>query len=133
MLYRDSFAQCPRCQVALGNFKFITGHMVWRCNDCTGIWMSPDVFQALVRILLPDSAAPNPRKRADAEGTLGCPECDRPMDKVWVGGGGYLLPGVPRVGTGHPVDRCKAHGTWFDRNELQAVLTTLAKVANKAE
>lgn len=133
MLYRDYFAQCPRCHVALGNFKFITGHMVWRCNDCTGIWMSPDVFHALTRILIPNSAAPSLRKRTDAEAALACPECERIMDKVWAGGGGYILPGVPRAGTGHAVDRCEVHGTWFDRNELQAVLTSLEKIANKPE
>ncbi len=74
------------------------------------------------------------RKRSDGEASLSCPECEREMEKVWMGpGGGYLLPGVQREGSSNSIDRCQEHGTWFDKSELQSVLTSLASLAKKAD
>jgi Zn-finger nucleic acid-binding protein len=134
MPYRDHFAQCPRCKLALEKFKIITGHSVQRCLDCAGIWMSPAVFAKLRDILVPDSVPPMARKRTDGGAILFCPECEREMEKVYMGeGGGYLLPGVPREGGNNAIDRCEEHGTWFDQSELQAVLTFLATLTKKPD
>lgn len=85
------------------------------------------IFMELARVLVPDSAPPIVRNRTDSEARLPCPECERDMEKVWLGeGGGYLLPGLPRNGNGNPIDQCEEHGTWFDQSELQAALTSLA-------
>lgn len=44
-----------------------------------------------------------------------CPRCDRAMDKVLAGVSARLL-----------LDRCAAHGLWFDHGELGALMRQLA-------
>ena len=97
--------------------------------DCAGIWMPPHVLLQLIQLLSPKSAPPIVRNRSDGEGNLPCPECQRDMQKVWVGdANGSQLPGLPREGKGRTIDRCPQHGSWFDHSELQSVLTGLASV-----
>lgn len=86
------------------------------CTDCAGIWLDAGELE----LLLGDAAAAHRVMDAfsaaeTSETPRRCPICRRKMQKVQVG----EADGKPEL-----IDRCKKeHGLWFDRGELQAVLT----------
>ena len=92
---------CPRCREA------IEGDHVARCPRCKGSWIADAIVEGRV-------AEVQGRKRAkldwvrDKRDALPCAACSQPMETL-------LLFEVP-------VDRCRAHGVWFDPGELDQVL-----------
>lgn len=110
MTMRDSFATCPRCD---GGLDEKGTRLV--CTQCEGVLVPElDVMTlvAEVRTLnVGEAVEPVPLDLETTETTeqaLRCPRCLTTMAK--------------RVLYGLTVDRCEAHGIWFDGKELQAAL-----------
>ena len=86
------------------------------CPWCHGLW-----FDAGELALLSEKLGRSLRvsegslERAEtSEKPLGCPRCDRAMDKVTLGASPKMV-----------LDRCAAHGLWFDQGELGALVRQL--------
>lgn len=94
--------KCPICQAPL-----VEAGRTNRCATCDGAWVREDVLVAMLEqsastlVTLP--------WRANAEDHVRpCPECAVAMQTV-------------ALGT-VALDRCAAHGIWFDAEELAALL-----------
>ena len=106
---------CPRCGVALfeGRSNDVT---LCACGSCGGVWLDNEVARRLVRACPPeaerlaDLAADYATVLGVPAGPADCPVCRATMRRVMV------------PPTSVEVDACDAHGTWFDRRELQAVV-----------
>jgi|SRR6185436_18971982 len=99
---------CPTCQIPL-----TTAGRTERCARCDGAWIHEDVLVGMMQetasamVFLPWM----PRDAAGAPGgeqVRACAVCARPMQPVSLGA--------------VALDRCVAHGVWFDATELAAVL-----------
>jgi Zn-finger nucleic acid-binding protein len=108
---------CPRCRAPLG----AGGRRA--CEGCGGAFVTEDALVALVaeadaeRIaddpLAFAHAARDPARALDASVRyLACPTCGEIMNRTTFG-----------ARSGIVVDVCAAHGTWFDRGELEASLS----------
>lgn len=118
---------CPACgeghrlgSRALGD----TGFTALECGVCAGLWLGAEVFESLeerARKLAAPAADPiavrkeiasRPRT-APPSGAFyrRCPVCGQRMTRI----------NFDQV-SGVILDRCGAHGLWFDANELDAVL-----------
>ena len=110
-MYRDSFTSCPVCP----NQALAHRGTVLDCRSCSGTWVPEPILHemtAYMKGLWDNSGASfvkNPRKK---EQTRGCPECRRGMIQI-------AIEGVA-------VERCRDHGVWFDREELQTALHRVA-------
>jgi len=86
------------------------------CPWCRGLWFDAGEVELLAEKLgrslrLGETGL----ERADGdEKPRPCPRCDKGMDKVLVGVSARLL-----------LDRCGAHGLWFDHGELGALMRQL--------
>ena len=123
MPLRDAFPTCPRCRAALDPRG--DRHV---CTGCDGALVTEPVVSQLIADMIGDQvsalgwagkvAEPQPLAflaRSSAQ-TLVCPCCDATMETL-------DLYGIA-------VDRCAAHGVWFDKQELADTLTR-AYDANK--
>jgi Zn-finger nucleic acid-binding protein len=103
---------CPRCDVPLRSIER-AGLVLGRCATCAGVWIDNTASRALAEgILSPDVVAvsvdPAPASDAvDVAPEIRCPRCAALLKRVF----------VPAAGIA--VDACSAHGTWFDRGELE--------------
>jgi Zn-finger nucleic acid-binding protein len=93
---------CPKCNVEL-----VEAGRTSRCETCDGAWVREEVLVAMLEqsantlVELPwrDNVEDHVRK---------CPECAAAMKTVALGD--------------VALDRCAAHGIWFDAKELAALL-----------
>lgn len=103
MPYRDEYEKCPRCNVELEDAGSVRA-----CSQCRGQWVPYDVLMEMAG----EMSRPNrPRMHAmrdEGRAALLCPGCGKAM-------GTWKLRKVD-------IDRCEAHGVWFDKDELEAVL-----------
>ena len=119
-MYRGTALRCPSCT---GQLEYARATLLaHRCPSCGGTWLGPEAAvhllnargglteQELVaaarqdhdgaRLVVPDSEARR------------CPSCDLEMSPMTIG--------KTRI------DSCPAHGTWFDRDEVELVVGTIA-------
>lgn len=107
---RDEIAPCPRCGAGLdanGTRRV--------CGQCQGVLVPDSEVRAMIAEAM-SFRGPVPEVAADlaletpatAEPSLTCPLCTSAMTK-------HTLHGIV-------IDRCVAHGLWFDGEELQHVL-----------
>jgi hypothetical protein len=87
------------------------------CPWCHGLWFDAGelalLSEKLGRTLRVAERSPEPAETG--EKPRECPRCDRAMDKI-------MLGTSPRV----LLDRCAAHGLWFDQGELGALVRQMA-------
>jgi len=87
------------------------------CLWCHGLWFDAGelalLSEKLGRDLTVNEAALE--RVSTPEKPRQCPRCDRPMDKVAFGAAARVL-----------LDRCAAHGLWFDHGELATLIGQLA-------
>jgi Zn-finger nucleic acid-binding protein len=111
---------CPRCQIQLfeGAAGGITMHA---CGGCGGVWLDNVSAQRLSQALpgeavtLAESASRAGRTHVDTAALIPCPVCAKALSRTRVASAGV------------DIDVCSAHGTWFDRDELQQVATAMKK------
>lgn len=105
---------CPRCQTAMKTVAVGTASLL-ECSRCEGIWVGVDVLQQICAEREKQAAVLG--MPASPEGPLGpekqiryvpCPECHQLMNRVNFAHCSHVI-----------VDVCKAHGTWFDKDELR--------------
>lgn len=106
---------CPRCQVDMTAIA-IGGSNLRECPKCEGFWADVDTFQQICAQQEKQAAVlgmPAPAVEA-ASGLekniryVPCPVCHKLMNRVNFAHCSHVI-----------VDVCKAHGTWFDKDELR--------------
>ncbi len=122
--------KCPRCSVEFLLVK-VSRKSFGECPSCGGLWVDNDTLQEICANQEQQQAIIgfNPErmlaiKAAEAQSGriyIPCPECKKLMNRRQFECSGVI------------VDWCKAHGAWFDRNELrQIVQFIMAGGLNKA-
>ncbi len=112
----DSDRRCPGCQVSMlrGDIGGIPLH---ECGRCYGLWLDAPTFericrdsekQAVVAAAKPSLGAP---VSAGPVRYVRCPQCESLMNRVNFANCSGVI-----------VDVCRAHGTWFDHNELHRIV-----------
>jgi len=92
------------------------------CYSCGGIWLDAGELELLledspVRDELLESFEIVPQAK---EKPRKCPQCRKRMEKVKVGKAGEVL-----------IDQCRnKHGIWFDKGELEAVISSCGEEEN---
>jgi Zn-finger nucleic acid-binding protein len=114
-------APCPRCKVSLFEGE-AHNHKLSGCGVCGGIFLDNEGSTRITRAH--DSIIANLAERAKDRAlansvdtrpkNLPCPHCSSPMQRV-------LARGVAEI------DFCAAHGTWFDRGEVNRVMSAYAR------
>lgn len=100
----------------------IGGEQMRQCQRCGGIWLEVAVFERICasreeQAAVLGTASPAPDRQVDprSEGNKvrysPCPQCGQIMNRI----------NFARC-SGVIVDICKGHGTWFDRDELSAIV-----------
>ena len=103
---------CPECSEAMVVFE-LDGVEIDRCLKCAGTWLDAGEIDQLARLRgdAPDRLTASIAK-ADAgeKGVRRCVRCSAKMRVV-------KLDAVE-------IDRCpRGHGLWFDRNEMESLLS----------
>jgi Zn-finger nucleic acid-binding protein len=117
----EGTACCPQCHTMLAEVdrETVVGYA---CNDCGGIWLDSETTTRVEATLdtrtiqvgeIASELSQNPAPPHEASPP--CPLCLNPMRT-------YVVPG-----TDVEVDACDAHGTWFDRGELQTLIRELVQ------
>jgi Zn-finger nucleic acid-binding protein len=100
--FRTATIDCPRCRTVA-----LTSGELRHCTKCKGSWIPTETLAEHVSTM---QANVNPKLiwKHEAREALPCAVCRRMMETA-------LLFDVP-------VDRCEAHGVWFDKDELSESL-----------
>jgi Zn-finger nucleic acid-binding protein len=121
---QKSGEKCPRCQKPL-TVMAIGASILEECGGCGGLWVDAASFQRLCDDKQEQAAylgmgspltAPLPHEPESEVRYVPCPACNRLMTRM----------NFARC-SGVIVDVCKGHGTWFDRDELRAILEFIRK------
>lgn len=111
---------CPRCRGELRKVKAEDEDEVEVCGQCSGMWLD---FQSFMRATNPLRV---PKKYADSQNTwhkpeagpvqyVSCPRCGRYMNRE----------NFSRI-SGIVIDRCRDHGVWLDKGELERIRLFIA-------
>lgn len=119
---------CPRCESEL-RIRMLEQGSVIECEGCEGLWVENRTFLRICRdaregaIPRAEPAATPPTLASSGEGMryIPCLLCGELMFRRQFTDGGRPSRVV--------VDRCRDHGTWLDRDELERVLSFLARSA----
>ncbi len=111
---------CPHCRVDLGRVR-VGPLAIEECPTCHGTWVETRVFEQLCQardgeatlagIATVLAAAPARRTIPTTARYIPCPVCARLMNRL----------NFARC-SGVIVDTCKAHGVWFDADELRRIV-----------
>jgi Zn-finger nucleic acid-binding protein len=113
-------AMCPRCNVELLIVR-VSQKTLSECKSCGGLWVDRDTLQEICTTQEHQQAVmgfnPEPTTAANTAAAqsgrtyIPCPVCNKLMNRRQFAGCSRVI-----------VDWCKAHGTWFDRNELRQIV-----------
>lgn len=110
-------AVCPRCSTGLESARI--GDMpLNECPRCSGVWLTTDALQQIcsdpnrhAAILGPPGEVVENAGLETRVRYLPCPVCRKLMNRVNFAQCSSVI-----------VDVCRAHGTWFDRDELRRIV-----------
>jgi len=115
-----SVLKCPRCRVDMSSITLGTTAMR-DCDRCAGLWIEVAAFEKICAAREEQSAvlgtaSPVPAHQvpaADIEKIryVPCPQCGQLMNRINFAHCSGVI-----------VDICKGHGTWFDCDELSAIV-----------
>lgn len=113
-----SILKCPRCKVDMSSVR-IGSQEMRECEKCAGVWLDIAAFEKICAdreqqsaVLGGASAVPSHILRAEQRiRYVPCPQCGQLMNRV----------NFAKC-SGVVVDICKGHGTWFDAQELSAIV-----------
>ncbi len=115
-----SVLKCPRCAVDMSSVMIGAAPMR-ECGRCEGLWLDTPVFQLICAHREQQSAVLGEGSVAAAHQTapasaekvryVPCPHCGQLMNRINFASCSGVI-----------VDVCKGHGTWFDRDELSAIV-----------
>jgi len=109
---------CPRCGEAMDSLA-VDGASLRECPCCHGLWCNTEALRTICESREKQTAviewAKNNHTNANEAAEpkvkyLPCPACRQLMNRMNFAGCSGVI-----------VDVCRAHGTWFDRDELQRV------------
>jgi Zn-finger nucleic acid-binding protein len=111
---------CPRCNVPLEPHQ-ASRVLLHGCAQCGGLWLDGEASRRVVEAIDPTvmTAADAESRRAralqvDVTRVAPCPVCAQPLKRM-------------PIDQAHvDVDACEQHGVWFDRDELQRVISAVA-------
>jgi Zn-finger nucleic acid-binding protein len=121
--YRDPERACPACKATLREFR---GRLC--CDACSGIMLGlADLTMAIEQLtrIAPDVKFIDDPMRGEA-GSRNCPHCAATMTPCRLDV--TLLEDRPKLKP--ELDRCGAHGVWFDNEELAKVLEVLRRAVS---
>ncbi|HEV8217216.1 MAG TPA: zf-TFIIB domain-containing protein, partial [Gemmatimonadaceae bacterium] len=120
----QSTMRCPGCGGEMRHERLADTTTIYECGGCGSAWLTPDTFTKLVADREERGAAAargaaagglsKPKARrlsAGATRYVRCPVCDTMMNRVNFGDSSGVI-----------VDTCAAHGIWFERDELHAIM-----------
>ena len=99
--------KCPRCGIGLGPTRFDWMHACARCGGVFAAKHGPKLDARAAEAAAEASLAA--KVRASSAPSALCPVCHARTERQLIGA--------------VEVDECGAHGTWFDRGELEAVMS----------
>ena len=113
--------KCPRCKVCMSSIS-LGGEAMRECEHCGGLWLEVAAFERICTSREQQSAvlggaALSPSSQLHANSIsekvryVPCPQCGQLMNRI----------NFARC-SGVIVDVCRAHGTWFDRDELREII-----------
>lgn len=113
--------KCPRCRIDMDSMA-IAGEQMRECETCNGVWLEVASFERIcanreeqAAVLGAASPAPSQQVNPDSQGNRvrysPCPQCGQMMNRI----------NFARC-SGVIVDVCRGHGTWFDQDELRAIV-----------
>ena len=114
-----SVLKCPRCAIDMSSVMIGTAP-VRECSRCEGLWLDTNVFQLICAdrenqsMVLGDALSTGhqaPIAHEDQVRYIPCPHCKQLMNRINFANCSGVV-----------VDACKAHGTWFDRDELRQIV-----------
>ena len=111
---------CPRCRIALVAIP-VAGMTIHGCPHCSGAFLGSACARILLERLPHEAIATAWRADAGARVAVntalavGCPFCQRPMQRTRAAAAGV------------EVDTCAQHGTWYDRNEIVGIAEALRR------
>jgi Zn-finger nucleic acid-binding protein len=114
----DKIERCPRCRVNMESVV-IGNTNLHECPTCEGIWADTDSLQRICADREQQAAVLGVARSLPTDignkleniRYIPCPVCNTLMNRV-------AFAHCSRV----VVDVCKAHGTWFDRDELRRIV-----------
>jgi len=118
---KKSCLQCPRCETNLAEVT-VGKHLLHECAQCGGLWVDKNSFQdiciheeeqeGVLNFRSEMEMQPDTQPHKPGRAYIPCPQCGRLMNhKNFSGRSGIVL------------DWCRDHGSWFDRRELQQIVT----------
>ncbi len=114
----DGKLLCPKCSDSYLKAVQVGKCQLWECAGCDGMWLDATTLQEICAEKEQQAAvlgmASLPREAAHVETNfryVACPVCRQLMNRV----------NFARM-SGVIVDVCKAHGTWFDKDELRRLV-----------
>lgn len=117
--------KCPACDTDLALAR-VGRHKLHECLRCGGLWIDKNSFQdicskeedqeAVLRFRADENTEPGRGQMKRKRAYIPCPECGKLMNhKSFSRGSGIVL------------DWCRNHGSWFDRKELQQIISFIRK------
>lgn len=111
--------ECPRCAVDLARIA-PGGRTMQECTSCGGLWVGKDTLQEICtdqerqEAVMTFEFAPGTITGSTGQKRvyIPCPECGKLMNRSNFA-----------ACSGVVIDWCKAHGSWFDRNELRQIVS----------
>jgi Zn-finger nucleic acid-binding protein len=119
---------CPRCAAQPPPHLLahvVDGTLLDECHGCGGVWIDAAAFASVVKdrerqAALADVAVASTPESVPSPDLqvryIRCPDCGQLMNRQNFGKRSGVI-----------VDVCKAHGVWFDRDELSAVIKFVMK------
>lgn len=113
-----SVLRCPRCKVDMSSVTIGTQAMR-ECEQCAGLWVEVAALERICadreqQAAVLGGASPAPSRSSQTNQRIQyapCPQCGQLMNRI----------NFARC-SGVIVDICKGHGSWFDRDELSAIV-----------
>ncbi len=106
---------CPLCRIPLEELNL--GNIQLRdCEKCCGIWVDTPTFQKICadredQAAILGSPTATARDQNSRRAYIPCPQC-----------GQIMTPTQFSRHSGVIIDICRAHGVWFDREELRQII-----------
>ena len=117
---KEAKGKCPRCNVSFVLVN-VSKKALCECPACGGLWVDSATLQEIctnqeeqqaVMGFNPEIVAASGAAAARSTRTyIPCPECNKLMNRKQFAGCSRVI-----------VDWCKAHGTWFDKDELRQIV-----------
>ena len=114
----EKVERCPRCRIPMESV-LIGKTNLRECQNCQGIWATAASLQQICadreqQSAVLGTASPVPPNTGNIEKNIRyipCPVCTKLMNRVMFARCSGVI-----------VDVCKAHGTWFDKDELRRIV-----------